>query len=76
MADHISSTGGILCCDNTYDADHAVGLFKISVNDPDEISCGTMTGQLQYDGKIGLTNAGDVSHVILNIYLSLKFDTC
>ena len=36
---------------------------------------GAITGQLQYYGKIGLTNAGDFSQVRVNGDLLLGFDT-
>ena len=37
-AEHLSSAGKRLCSDYISDADHAAGLFKMSVNDPTEIS--------------------------------------
>ena len=46
----------------------------MAFNDPAEISFGTMTGQLQYYGKIGLTNAVGVSQVRVNGDLSRVFD--
>ena len=52
-----------------------VGLFKMVVNDPSEGSFGAMTGQLQYYGKIGLTNNGGVSQVRLNGDFLHGFDT-
>ena len=57
MAEHISSSGGRLYWYNTSDSEHVAGLFKISVNDPDERYFGAMTSQIQYYGKIELANA-------------------
>ena len=62
-ADNLSSAGGELCWDNTSDSDHAAGLLKMSVNDPAERYFGKMTGQIQYYGKICLTNVGGFSQV-------------
>ena len=66
---------GRLYWDNTSNADHAAGIFKMVVNDPPEISYGSMTGQLQYYGKIVLTNAGGVSQVRVNSNWSHGFYT-
>ena len=41
-------------------------MLKMSVKNPAEIYFDAMTGQLQYHGKIGLTNAGDISKVRVN----------
>ena len=38
MSEHLSSVGVRFCWNNTSDADHAAGLFKMSVNDPSERS--------------------------------------
>ena len=73
--EHLSSARRILGWDNTSDADHAAGMFKISVNDTAEGYFGTMIGQLRYYGKIGLTNYGGVSQVIVNGIFPLGFDT-
>ena len=35
-AEHLSSSGGRLCWDHTYYADHTAGMFKMEVNDPTE----------------------------------------
>ena len=75
MAEHLSSSGGILLWVNTYDSDRAAGMLKISVNDPDEIYFGAMIGQLQSYGKIVLANAGGVSQVRANSNFSHGFDT-
>ena len=75
MAEHLSSAGGRLCWDHTSDADHAAGLFKMAVNDTNEISFGAMTGQIKSYGKIELTNSGGVSQVRVNGNLSRGFDT-
>ena len=72
---HLSSAGGRLFWYNTSDADNVAGLFKMLVNDPAEIYVGAMTGQIQSYGRIGLTNARDVSQVIVNSDLSRGFDT-
>ena len=71
----MSSAGGIFCWYNTYDADHVAGMFKMAVNDPAEIYIFAITGQLQYYGKIGPTNAGGISQVRVNYDLSRGFDT-
>ena len=73
--EHLSSSGGRLFWDNTYDDDHASGLFKTAINDPTERSYGAMTGWVKYGGKIRLTNAGGVSQVRVNSNLSRGFDT-
>ena len=75
MVEHLSSAKGRFCWDNTSDADHAAGLLKITVNDTTETSFGAMKVKLQYDGKIGLTNARGVSQVIVKSNLSRRFDT-
>ena len=64
--DHLSSSGVRFCWYNTYDANHAGGLFKISVNDTTELSFGSIIGQLQSDGKTVLNNAVIVIQVIVN----------
>ena len=64
MAEHISSAEGRLCWDNTSYADHEDSLFKMVFDDPDEIYFVTMTSQLQYYGKIGITNTRGVSQVM------------
>ena len=51
------------------------GLSKMAFNNPAEISVGTITGQLESYGKIGLDNAGGVSQVRNNSDLSCGFDT-
>ena len=58
MAKYLASAGGMLCCNNTSNTDHADGMLKMAVNDPSEISFGAIVGQIQSYGKIGLTNAG------------------
>ena len=73
--EHLSSNGGGLCWDNTSNADHAASLFKMAVNDPSERYFDAMIGQLQYYGKIILTNSGGVSQVRVNGDLSRVFDT-
>ena len=50
-------------------------ILKMAVNDISEISFGTMTGQLQYYGKIGLTNDENVSQLRVNRKLLRGFDT-
>ena len=50
-------------------------MFKMAVNDSTEISFGAMIGQIQYYGKIGLTNAGEVSQLRVNGDLLRGFDT-
>ena len=50
--EHMLRTGRRLCWDNTSNADHAAGLFKMSVNDTAERYFGTMTGQNQSYNKI------------------------
>ena len=61
--------------DNTFDAANAASVFKMAVNDPAEISFGAITGQLQYYGKIIVTNAVSVSQVRVNGDLSRGFNT-
>ena len=73
--DHLSSAGGSFCWDNTSGADHTDGVFKITVNDTVGRYFGAMTGQLQYYGKIGLTNTGGVIQVRVNGDLLRGFDT-
>ena len=41
------------------------------VNDPSEIYVGAMTGRIQSYSKIGLTDAGGVSHLRVNRDLSI-----
>ena len=66
MAENLSSAGGRFFWYNTSDADNVAGMLKMSVKNPAEIYFDAMTGQLQSHGKIGLTNAGDVSKVRVN----------
>ena len=47
----------------------------MAVNYPTERYFSSITGQLQYYGKIGLTNYGGVSQVRVNGDLSRGFDT-
>ena len=75
MAEHLSSAGGRLCWDNTYNDDHAASLFKMAVNNPAERCFGSMIGQIQSYGKIVLTNDGGVSQVRVNGDLLRGFDT-
>ena len=63
-----------MCWYNISDADRVDGLFKMTVNDPAERYYGAMTGQLQYYGKIGLTNPRGVSQVRVNDEFSHEFD--
>ena len=67
--------GAKLCWDHTSDANHAADLFKVAVNCSAERHFGTTIGQIQYYGKIGLTNDLGVSQVRLNSDLSRGFDT-
>ena len=75
MTEHLSSSWGRFYWDNTSNADHVAGMFKMAVNDPTERSFGAITGQIQYDGKLGMTNAGGISQVRANSDLSDGFDT-
>ena len=45
-AEHLSSAGGRLCWDNTSNAEHAAGLFKMVVNGTTERYFVVMTGQI------------------------------
>ena len=51
-ADYMLSAGGRFCCNITSDDDHVSELFKMPVNDINERSFVTMTGQIQYYGEI------------------------
>ena len=73
MAEYLSSAEGKLCLDNTSDADHAAGLFKVAVNDLTERYFDTMIDQIQSYCKIGLTNTGGVIQVRVNGNLSCGF---
>ena len=75
MVETFSTAGGRFCSDDTYDADHVAGLFKMAFNDPSERSFGSMTYQIQYYNKMGLTNTGGINQVIVNGDLSHGFDT-
>ena len=50
-AEHLSSTGGRLCWDNTSNAYHADYMFKMAVNDPVETYFGEIIGQIKSYGK-------------------------
>ena len=50
------------------------GLSKLAVNDPVESSFGGTTRQIQYFGRIGLTNAGGVDQVRRNGDLSRGYN--
>ena len=73
--EHLSNYGGRFFRDNTYNADHAADIFKMTVNDPAERYFFAMSGQLQYYCKIGLTNTRGINRVIVNGDLLHGFDT-
>ena len=74
MVETFSTAGGRFCSDDTYDADHVAGLFKMAVNDTSERYLGPITVHLQSHGNIGLNNTGGVNKVRVNGYFSRVFD--
>ena len=69
-ASYLSSVGGKFSWANTSNESNMNGMNKFAVNDPAESSFGGTTRQIQYFGRIGLTNAGGVDQVRRNGDLS------
>ena len=72
-SNHLSSVNGKFSFSNTSCNNHLEGMGKMAVNDPAESSFGGTTRQIQYFGRIGITNAGGVDQVRRNGDLSRGF---